>query len=468
MPIGTPFIPSTIAVHLGPPDSNAENVYVSFPDYIKNVASSEIYPTWPEAALRANIYAQISYALNRYYTEFYRSQGYDFDITNSTRFDQSFIPGREIYDSISVIVDDIFNSYVVRQGSVEPYFTQYCNGTTTTCDGLSQWGTVPLAEEGLGAYDILTEFYGNTINIVDNAPIRDGLPSYPGTALREGDFGSDVQQKQIQLNRIAVNYPGIPKISETNGVFGIETREAVEAFQRIFGLTVDGIIGNATWNRLSYIFNAVKRLSELDSEGIAISELPQELEQDIGPGDTGDIVRVVQYYLNIIGEYYDTIPRIPISGTFDDAMERAVNAYQQTFGLPQNSTVDRTTWRSIHDTYQSIVQTVEAIDGGVMLYPGRFLRMGSQGEDVMIIQEYLVYLSGTYPQIPAPSVTGIYGQETQAAVLAFQQLFDLEPSGEVGPLTWDAIASAYAYLRFGNVKRPGQYPGFTLSQEEEA
>ena len=287
--LGIPFIPNTIAVHLGPPDSPAENVYVSFPDYIKNVASSEIYPTWPEAALRANIYAQISYALNRYYTEYYRSQGYDFDITNSTRFDQSYIPGRDIYDSISRIVDDIFNSYVVQQGSVAPYFTQYCNGTTTTCEGLSQWGTVPLAEEGRGAYDILTEFYGNDINIVDNAPVRDGLPSYPGQPLREGDFGSDIQQKQIQLNRISVNYPSIPKISETNGVFGAETREAVEAFQRIFNLTQDGIIGNATWNRISYIFNAVKRLSELDSEGIALSELPQELIRDIGPGDEGNI-----------------------------------------------------------------------------------------------------------------------------------------------------------------------------------
>ena len=148
-------------------------------------------------------------------------------------------------------------------------------------------------------------------------------------------------------------------------------------------------------------------------------------------------------------------------------MSQTVNAYQQTFGLPQTGVVDRATWRSIYDTYESILQTVELIDGGVELYPGEFLRMGSQGEDVATIQEYLVYLSETYPQIPAPSVTGIYGQETAMAVMAFQQLFNLEQSGEVGPLTWDAIASTYAYLRFGNAKRPGQYPGFTLSQEGE-
>ena len=251
---GTPFIPRTIRVHLGNPDQAADNITISFPDYIKNVASSEIYPTWPEAALRANIYAQISFALNRYYTEWYPSRGYDFDITNSTRFDQSFVPGRDIYDSVSRIVDEIFNSYVVRRGSIEPYFTQYCNGTTTTCDGLSQWGTVALAEEGLGPYDILTRYYGDDIDIVTDAPVRNGQPSYPGTPLRLGDAGNDVQEKQIQLNRISANYPSIPKINPTDGVFGISTDEAVRAFQRIFGLTVDGIIGKATWYRLSYIF----------------------------------------------------------------------------------------------------------------------------------------------------------------------------------------------------------------------
>ena len=311
---GTPFIPNTIVVHLGAPQSNAENVYVSFPDYIKNVASGEIYPTWPEAALRANIYAQISFALNRYYTEFYRSQGYDFDITNNTQFDQSFSPGREIYDSISRVVDDIFNSYIVQGDNIEPYFTRYCNGTTSTCDGLSQWGTVPLAEQGLGAYDILTRFYGDNINIVENAPIRNGQPSYPGRALRLGDSGNDVQAKQIQLNRISTNYPSIPKINPADGIFGVETEDAVRAFQRIFDLTEDGIIGNATWNRLSYIFNAVKRLSELDSEGIRFEDLPQEYDTELTLGDTGREVLAIQYYLNVIAAFYDTIPRIVING----------------------------------------------------------------------------------------------------------------------------------------------------------
>lgn len=462
---GTPFIPDTITVHLGAPSANAENVFVSFPDYIKNVASGEIYPTWPEAALRANIYAQISFALNRYYTEFYRSQGYDFDITNNTQFDQSFSPNREIYDSINRIVDDIFNSYIVMGDNIEPYFARYCNGTTSTCDGLSQWGTVPLAEEGLGPYDILTRFYGDNINIVDNAPVRNGQPSYPGRPLRLGDAGNDVQLKQIQLNRISTNYPSIPKISPADGIFGVETEDAVRAFQRIFDLTEDGVIGNATWNRLSYIFNAVKRLSELDSEGIRLEDLPQAFDRELSLGDTGTDVLNIQYFLNVIAAFYDNIPRIVINGVYDEATDAAVRAYQTAFGLTVDGVVGRKTWQSIYDTYRSILDTSQLIDGGVTLFPGRTLRQGSQGEDVATIQEYLSYISQTYTQIPAPSVTGIFGQETDAAVRAFQRQFGIEESGAVGPTTWDAIATLYSDLRFGNTKRLGQFPGNTLTEE---
>lgn len=175
-----PKIPEMITVHLGrPEDSSARNVTVPFPYYIKNVASSEIYPTWPENAIRANIYAQVSFALNRIYTEWYRSQGYDFDITNSTAFDQAYVDGREIFDNVGNLVDELFDDYLTRPGSVEPLFAQYCNGTTVTCDGLSQWGTVPLAEAGKTPYQILTAFYGNNLNIVRNAPIAPNIGSYP-------------------------------------------------------------------------------------------------------------------------------------------------------------------------------------------------------------------------------------------------------------------------------------------------
>ena len=462
---GTPFIPRTIVVHLGTPTSNAENIYVDFPDYIKNVASSEIYPTWPEAALRANIYAQISYALNRYYTEWYRSQGYDFDITNSTQFDQAFVPGREIYDSVSNIVDEIFNSYVVRRGSIEPYFTQYCNGTTSTCDGLSQWGTVPLAQQGLGPYEILTRFYGDDIDIVTDAPVRNGQPSYPGRPLRLGDSGNAVQQMQIRLNRISTNYPNIPKINPTDGNFGVDTEEAVRAFQRTFRLSEDGIVGPATWYRITYLFSAVKRLSELDSEGIRIDELPRAFEELLSLGDVGDDVRVMQYYLAVIAAYYDTIPPVAVSGVFDEDTEAAVSAFQQQFGLAQDGIVGRQTWQAMEDAYEGIRTASNLIEGGIVLFPGRVLQAGFQGEDVATIQEYLAYIATVYPAIPAPAVTGVYGLETVQAVEAFQQEFGLEVNGIVGVTTWDAIASLYSDLRTGNTQQMGQFPGTTLSQE---
>ena len=464
---GTPFIPRTITVHLGTPSSNAENIYVDFPDYIKNVASSEIYPTWPEAAMRANIYAQISYALNRYYTEWYRSQGYDFDITNSTQFDQAFVPGREIYDTVSDIVDEIFNSYVVRRGSIEPYFTQYCNGTTTTCNGLSQWGTVPLAQQGLTPYEILTRFYGDDIDIVTDAPVRNGQPSYPGRPLRLGDSGNDIQQIQIRLNRISTNYPGIPKINPANGNFGVDTEKAVRAFQRLFRLTEDGIVGPATWYRITYLFNAVKRLSELDSEGIRIDELPRAFEQLLSLGDTGDDVRVMQYYLAVIAAYYDTIPPLVINGIFDEETDAAVRAFQQQFGLTQDGLVGRQTWQAMEDAYESIRTSSALIEGGVVLFPGRVLQAGFQGEDVATIQEYLAYIATVYPAIPAPAVTGVYGLETVQAVEAFQSEFGLEVNGVVGVTTWDAIASLYSDLRTGNAQRLGQYPGTVLGETVE-
>lgn len=463
---GEPYIPQFLTVHLGAPGSNAQNVTVSFPDYIKNVASSEIYPTWPENAIRANVYAQISYALNRYYTEWYRSMGYDFDITNSTRYDQAYVQNRDIFANISDIVDDIFNEYVYRQGSVEPYFTQYCNGTTVTCDGLSQWGTVPLAEQGYGRYDILVEFYGPDINLNTDTPVRINSPSYPGLPLRLGDAGNSVRTKQVQLNRISRNYPSIPKIAPVDGVFGQETDDAVREFQRIFKLTADGIIGKATWYRIAYLYNSVKRLSELDSEGISLDEVAQQFPSLLSPGDTGDEVRMIQYYLQVVAAYYDTVPPLTTTGVYDDATYQAVMAFQRTFGLTPDGIMGQQTWNELYKAYRGILDSTAVMEGGVVLYPGTVLRIGSQGEYVQILQEYLAYISEFYPEIPAVQVTGVFGNQTQAAVIAFQNLFGLEAAGIVGPLTWDAIASLYSDLRVGNDKQPGQFPGTELAEGE--
>ena len=201
----TPVIPETITVHLGAPQSDAANVTVPFLDYIANVASSEIYPTWPENAIRANIYAQISFALNRVWTEYYRTRGYDFDITNNTAYDQAFVNGRETFENVRQIASELFDDYIRRSGSVVPLFAQYCNGTTVTCNGLSQWGTVGLANRGMTPFEILQYYYGDDIELIRDAPVAGVGPSVPEVPLRLGAVNDDVRTVQIRLNRISNN-----------------------------------------------------------------------------------------------------------------------------------------------------------------------------------------------------------------------------------------------------------------------
>lgn len=351
-------IPNPITVHLGTPASSASNVQVSFPDYVKNVASSEIYPTWPEAALRANIYAIITFALNRVYTEWYRSKGYPFDITNSTAYDQAFVYGRPIYSSISRIVDQIFNEYVRRKGQNAPYFTSFCNGTTVTCQGLSQWGTVTLAGQGRTPISILRAYYPSDIEIVETNIMTNMLSSYPGTPLRVGSRGLDVQTIQTYLNRIRRNYPAIPTITDEPGVFGESTRAAVARFQSIFNLVSDGIVGKSTWYKISALYTAVTRLAELDSEGntLGIGTVPPSAV--LRQGSTGQDVITLQYLLDVISEYYPGIPGPAQDGIFGSGTKQAVVAFQQRMGLVPDGVVGRDTWNSLYETWRGINQNV--------------------------------------------------------------------------------------------------------------
>jgi hypothetical protein len=290
MPTVIPFVPQSITVHLGSPNSSAPNVTVPFIDYVKNVASSEIYPTWDESALRANILAIVSFALNRVYTEYYRSRGYNFDITNSTAYDQYFVKGRAFFDSISRIVDDLFNDYLRRPGFVEPLAAKFCNGTTVTCEGLSQWGSQNLAQQGYDSVQILRSYYGN-VEIVNNAPIRGITSSYPGTPLRRGSSGPNVVVVQTELNRISQNYPAIPKLATVDGIYGSRTEAAVRRFQEIFDLTPDGIVGPATWYALVRLYTAVTSLSELRSQGQQFYSINWEYPNGLYEGSQGDKVR---------------------------------------------------------------------------------------------------------------------------------------------------------------------------------
>lgn len=355
-------IPNPITVHLGTPDSAASNVQVSFPDYVKNVASSEIYPTWPENALRANIYAIITFALNRVYTEWYKAKGYPFDITNSTAYDQAFIYGRPIYDSISRVVDEIFNEYVRRQGQQAPYFTSFCNGTTTTCRGMSQWGTVTLSNQGYTPIRILRYYYPDDVEIAETNVITNVLSSYPGTPLRAGSTGLDVQTIQTYLNRIRQNYPAIPVITDQTGTFGDSTRAAVEKFQSIFGLSPDGIVGKSTWYKLSSLYTAVTRLAELNSEGtnLGIGTVPPS--SVLRQGARGQDVITLQYLLDVISEYYPDIPSVAQDGIFGSGTRQAVTAFQGRMGLVADGIVGPATWNALYRTYQGIGQNVPTPD----------------------------------------------------------------------------------------------------------
>ncbi len=450
-----PTIPETITVHLGTPDSAAQNVTLSFPDYIKNVASSEIYPTWPEASLRANIYAQITFALNRVFTEWYRSRGYDFDITSSTQYDQAFVNRREVFENISRIVDEVFNNYVVRQGSVEPLFTQFCNGTTVTCAGLSQWGTVSLANQGYTPYEILQYYYGDDVNIVRNAPVAPYIPSYPGTPFGFGSSGNEVRTIQVELNRIGNNYPAIPKIIPANGIYGESTAEAVRVFQGVFGLPQTGVVNKATWYQLKYIYTAVKDLAELTSEGLRPSEVEQTFPEQLSAGDYGQPVRSLQYYLNVIAFFNPSIPSVTADGVFDSATEAQVRAFEEFYGFAPDGIVDFRTWQLIQQIYDDILAGLPSgyEQGAAGLYPGYNLTPGLANDDVRELQTYLRVIGANYRDIPEVQVTGVFDAQTENAVRRFQELFGLDVTGVVGAPTWDAIAREYNFIKLGT-QRP--------------
>ena len=391
----TPYVPQTITVHLGPPGSDAENVTVSFPEYVKNVASSEIYPTWEPAAIRANVLAITSFALNRVYTEYYPSRGYPFNITSSTAYDQKFIKGRSIFENISQVVDSIFNSYIRRIGFVEPLAAKFCNGTTTTCDGLSQWGSQAMAEQGADSITILRSYYGDNIEIVTNAPVMGIRYSYPGAPVRLGDRGEAVLRIQTMLNRISRDYPAIPKVQPVDGIFGESTEQAVIKFQQIFSLTPDGIVGSATWYKLVFLYVGVLDLAELVSEGQTFyaNAIPLEFSDVVAPGDTGEEVRVIQYLLSVVSEFYSNVPPVAVDGVYGPATRQAVIAVQQMAGLPQDGVVGEQTWQALYRLYAGIADTMteytnvipeqyrpqmpESDATSLTQYPGRPLTLGS-------------------------------------------------------------------------------------------
>lgn len=442
MAVRTPVVPTGITVHIGPPEEAGKNITVPFPEYIKNVASNEIYPSWPADAIKANVLAQISFALNRIYNEWYPSQGYNFDITSSPAYDQTFNEDSQFFENISQIVDDIFNNYIVKGDQVQPLFAAYCDGINTTCDGLSQWGSVELARQGLSPTEILKRYYGNDIRIVYNAPVSPNIPSYPGFPFRLGSAGNYVRQLKVQLNRISNNYPAIPKIEEENIFFTTDMEESVKAFQEIFDLPVTGTVDKATWYEVKYLYNAVKKVADLASEGISIEEVQFPYGETLQVGDTGPYIRPLNYLLNFLS-YFDTnIPKLNLSGEeFTEDTKEMVIAFQTSNNIEADGIVDKNTWNALLTSYN---QTKESIPEEYLyyedkLYPGIFLSLGMTGDDILNLQNFLYIICEKTHQIPGVRVNGTFDELTEESIKAIQKRYNLPENGIVGPATWQKI-----------------------------
>ncbi len=455
------YIPETITVHLGvPDDTSADNVTVSFTEYIKNVASSEVYPTWPRESLEANILAQISLTLNRIYTEWYPSRGYDFDITNSTEFDQAFVYGRNIFEEMSVIVDEIFNRYLSRPNRVEPLFASYCNGTTTTCAGLSQWGTVALAEGGQSSEEILGFYYGD-IEINETDDIRTPEESYPGEPLTIGSSGDDVRILQEQLNRIAINFPQLP-LTEVTGNYDESTAEAVSVFQRLFILPITAVTDRATWYRISQIYGSVKRLAELTSEGQRAV-----YNQQLYPGSPirlnsrGSEVQEIQFYLQRISRFNPTVESPVLDGIFGPSTQRAVQSFQRAYGLESTGIIDEAVWNRLVEVYNGTLDNVDQPSDSVtpVPYPGYVISAGARGEYPRYIQQVLNVINNVFLTIPELEEDGIFGNATQGAVNSFARLFGFAQNGVVDENLWNKINQIYASVSRNCIFSTGESQG---------
>ena len=417
---------------------------------------------WPEQALRANIHCQISLALNRIYTEWYPSKGYSFNITNSTSYDQYYVHGRTVFDVMVRLTDDIFNTYIRKTGTVNPYYAEYCDGKSVTCPGLKQWGTVTLANQGRSALSILKYYYGSNIEIIRTNNIQSIPQSYPGSPLRQGSTGAAVFTLQRQLNRITKDYPFLGLLT-VDGIFGRKMTETVKKFQKQFNLTADGVVGRSTWYKISYIYVSVKDLAELTSEGETFSGTLPDGSWNLGSsvlkqGSTGSEVEQMQFWLSTLAQYESSIPSVTVDGVYGSGTAAAVRAFQRRYGLTVDGIVGHTTWTELYDQFRSI----QSDNGTPNAYPGTALREGSSGQNVRLVQFWLKIARTVYTSLANVTVDGKFGAGTAAAVQRFQRYFGLTSDGVVGRITWNKLYEVYndiANKLLSSSLRPGEYPG---------
>ena len=399
--------------------------------------------SWPEEALRANIIAQVSLALNRIWTEWYPSRGYSFNITGSPGYDQAYVNGRTVFAVMERLTAELFNTFVQRSGDAEPYFTEYCDGKTVTCPGMKQWGTVDRAREGMNALQILRYYYGNRVQLVTTDNIAAIPSSYPGSPLRRGSTGTNVRILQKQLSRIAKDYPSFGKPAVT-GTFDEATENSVKKFQKQFSLTADGVVGRATWNKVSFIYVSVKDLAELTSEG-ETAEGTQSAGGWPGTvlrrGSTGSSVEQVQFWLSDLAQFDSSLVRVTVDGSYGAATVSAVEAFQTLFGLTSDGVVGRSTWNKLKEVGLAVANKIVAAN----VAPGQFTtttRAGSSGTAVRAVQYYLRRLAAYYSDVPRVAVDGKFGAATTWAVKAWQSRAGLTVDGVVGRLTFQSLYDA--------------------------
>ena len=392
--------------------------------------------SWPEEALRANIIAQVSLALNRIWTEWYPSRGYSFNITGSPGYDQAYVNGRTVFAVMERLTAELFSTFVQRSGDAEPYFTEYCDGKTVTCPGMKQWGTVDRAREGMNALQILRYYYGSRVQLVTTDNIAAIPSSYPGSPLRRGSTGTNVRILQKQLSRIARDYPSFGKPAVT-GTFDEATENSVKKFQKQFSLTADGVVGRATWNKVSFIYVSVKDLAELTSEG-ETAEGTQSAGGWPGTvlrrGSTGSSVEQVQFWLSDLAQFDSSLVRVTVDGSYGATTERAVRAFQQKQSLTADGAVGQRTWNALYTAWVDAQS-----DLGGTAWPGTALRRGAAGMEVRLVQFWLRLAADNYSALRTVTVDGSYGAATVSAVEAFQTLFGLTADGIVGRSTWNKL-----------------------------
>ena len=438
MAIRYPIVPNNITVHLGEPDQASSNVTIPFQEYISNVLSNEIYPTWPKNAIIANAYAVISFTLNRIYNEWYKSKGYNFDITSSPKYDQTYVHLKATYENIDDIVGEIFNNYIYKGGQVQPLFATYCDGRIKKCDGLSQWGSVSLANQGKTPLGILKYYYGSDINIRYDAPVGDNTYGYPGYEVGLNSVGNPVLAIQRDLRRIRLNYPAIPNISNNIGIYDKETEEAVKKFQDIFSLPVTGIVDKATWYKIKYIYTSVKKLSDIYGEGLSKDEATFLYNDELKYGDSGIDVEYINYFLNSIAFFDEDIPLLETNSIYTSNTETMVKAFQNKYGLPVTGIFTYKDYIVLKNAYDNLLKSLD-YSKIIDLYPDYFLVKGITGPDVKRLQRYLLAICRYDKSIPGVKVNGIFDDLTERSIKKIQSDYGFDINGIVGPLLWKKI-----------------------------